>query len=568
MDGRMLSLIKPETNPVAADLIELPAHSRLPRLDLGIDWESPWREFRTSLHDFVKGPRPAKDVTLPPGSVLRERWIRGRFPAKGFAVACIWQMAFVGLLFLPIWGFLPATAHDLAPVQIELTWELPPRDLPPISLRAPVPKPSPRPHAQKAAEETQPTRGADAYNPRQTILSTPVRATHPRQTLIQPDAPAIPPKIVPQLPNIVQWAASQPKRPVLPPTESAPRMKQRTIHDLDAPDVANAEKNPGPINILSTPVTNIQPKLPMIPMSARAAERKRTNDNTAAPAPEINAAAAGNDTDLRRVIALSATPGPPAPEVKLPQGNLAARISISPDGAKPGTPGGSEHTAAGGPATSRDSASGAGTAEAASGASGSSSLPASISISSANSKPGSGGIAPSGNYSERLGLKPAAPSQPPASTRSTPVATSSFDPNMPPEKILSGKEIFTMHVSAPNFTSSSGSWIMNVAQLDENTNPPFKPKGVLSGPVPIEKADPKYPPSLILEHVKGQVILYAIIRKDGSIDSIQLVRGLEPQLDRNAIEALAKWKFNPGTRAGVPVDVEAVVYIPFMYQNP
>ena len=139
---------------------------------------------------------------------------------------------------------------------------------------------------------------------------------------------------------------------------------------------------------------------------------------------------------------------------------------------------------------------------------------------------------------------------------------------MPPEKILSGKEVFTMHVSAPNFTSSSGSWIMNVAQLDENANPPYKPKGVLSGPVPTQKMDPKYPPSLIIEHVKGQVILYAIIRKDGSIDSIQLVRGLEPQLDRNAIEALAKWKFRPGTRAGVPVDVEAVVYIPFMYQNP
>lgn len=206
----MQLLTKPETSPATHDLIELPAHSRLPRLDLGIDWESPWREFRTSLDDLVKGPRAPKDETLPPGSVLRARWIQGRFPAKGFAAACLWQIALVGLLFLPIWGFLPATAHDLAPVQIELTWELPPRDLPPISLRAPIPKPAPKPRAENPAVETEAPKGADAYHPRQTILSTPVRATHPRQTLIEPDAPPTPPKIVPQLPNIVQWAASQP----------------------------------------------------------------------------------------------------------------------------------------------------------------------------------------------------------------------------------------------------------------------------------------------------------------------------------------------------------------------
>jgi protein TonB len=68
--------------------------------------------------------------------------------------------------------------------------------------------------------------------------------------------------------------------------------------------------------------------------------------------------------------------------------------------------------------------------------------------------------------------------------------------------------------------------------------------------------------------VQGEVVLYAIIRKDGSVDSIQVVRGLDPQLDQNAIQALGEWKFRPATRAGRPVDVEAVVHIPFLYQNP
>ncbi len=43
------------------ELLELPPHSRLPRLDLGVDWESPWQEFGTSVRDFFTGPRAPKD---------------------------------------------------------------------------------------------------------------------------------------------------------------------------------------------------------------------------------------------------------------------------------------------------------------------------------------------------------------------------------------------------------------------------------------------------------------------------------------------------------------------------
>jgi TonB family protein len=75
--------------------------------------------------------------------------------------------------------------------------------------------------------------------------------------------------------------------------------------------------------------------------------------------------------------------------------------------------------------------------------------------------------------------------------------------------------------------------------------------------------DPKYPQDLIQEHVEGEVILYGVIRPDGSVDSIQLVRGLDKQLDANAIEAFKQWKFHPATKDGQPVALEAIVHIPF-----
>ena len=97
------------------ELIELSPHSRLPRLDLGVDWESPWREFRTSVRDFFTGPRAPKDSEDSGNSTFHVEWVRGKFSGWAFTASSVWHVVIVLLLILPIWGFLPATQHNLAP---------------------------------------------------------------------------------------------------------------------------------------------------------------------------------------------------------------------------------------------------------------------------------------------------------------------------------------------------------------------------------------------------------------------------------------------------------------------
>ena len=312
----------------------------MPRLDLGIDWESPREEFRTSARELFTGPRPPKysEVENTPG--FRMDWIRGRLPGRAFFAAALWHVAVIWLLILPIWGFLPTITPTLAPVQIELTL-YDPTDLPRINLPADVPKPIKKPDdpAKQPAQQ-----GADAFHPRQTIISIPVRVTHPRQTLIRPDAPLAPPKIVTPLPNIVQWSDANLKRPhlELAPTASAPRLRHRAVADATAPDVPNTDKNSGPIDIAPSPATIARPKIVLDAMSKSVAQRHAIHAD-AGPAPDVGAATEEGDAGLRRLIALSATPAPPAPQVSVPDGNLAARISISPEGGKPGTPGAAAH---------------------------------------------------------------------------------------------------------------------------------------------------------------------------------------------------------------------------------
>ena len=536
--------------------------ARPPALDLSVRWESPWHGFWTSLRDSFTTPRPA-DSAVPGDAVLRVEWVRGRLPGRAFAASSLWHVVAVMILILPIWSLLPESKTTLAPVQIQVEWYRPPDDLPPISLRAPAMKPKP---TSQPADTSKPAEqhDADTFNQRQTIISIPVHVTHPRQTLIQPDAPPTPPKIVPQLPNIVQWAATTPGKPQLQisPTASAPRIEQHTVRDVAAPDVANNEKNPVPLNIAPAANANPQLRMPLQPMSAPAAQRNPTRTDAVA-APEVGGAASTGDTSLHRLIALSATPGPAAPDVAIPQGNLAARISMSPEGTKAGAAVGAENHASGagsgsssGAGANSISASGAGNG---SSAGGNGNFPASVTI--------SGGIVPAARRPGNLDLKPTLSAADLGAPRSGPSVVGAIDPSLSPEKILSGKQVYTLHVNMPNFTSAAGSWIMDFAELDE-ADPRFRQKGQIAAPVPIEKVDPQYPQAAIRENVDGQVILYAIIREDGSVDSIQLVHGIDPRLDRNSMEALARWKFRPATREGVPVDVEAVVYIPFRFRSP
>jgi len=150
-----------------------------------------------------------------------------------------------------------------------------------------------------------------------------------------------------------------------------------------------------------------------------------------------------------------------------------------------------------------------------------------------------------------------------APERTGPPNFAALPPGAKPEQIFISKKIYKMLVNMPNLNSATGSWILNFTELSVDSAGSRLDSPDISGPVPLRKVDPKYPPTLINERVEGEVVLYSVIRRDGSVDSIQLVRGIDEQLDANAMEALSQWKFRPAARQGSPVDLEAIVHIPF-----
>jgi TonB family protein len=128
-----------------------------------------------------------------------------------------------------------------------------------------------------------------------------------------------------------------------------------------------------------------------------------------------------------------------------------------------------------------------------------------------------------------------------------------------PDPRLNGRAVYAISIQMPNVTSFSGSWMVWFAEHRPLGGAP----GRMQSPVALRKVDPKYFRDAIHERLEGTVRLFGVIRKDGQVDAIEILHGVDGRLDRSAAEALAKWQFEPAKRDGVAVDVDAIFEVPF-----
>lgn len=519
---------------------------------LTIAWNSFHQNFFSELGAFFKWSRIPKGA--PRIKVFKDWRIRQPMPYRALLAAALWHVVF----FVIPWPHLRiAPKHVTALENTELTWSGPVEDLPLVN----VPKQAHKPGAQEAKVDEPAAQNTDAYHPRQRIFTDPSHPTHPHQTLVNTAAPNEAPKFLQPLPNMVQLATtSAPARPRLEISEKTlgklrpKQVKKIATTESPAPDAPNMETRPSDLSLAHVEDAPARPQLDLNAGSApRMAERTQNGD--VAPAPDVAAGPPGTAGQSATIIALSSLPAPPTPTVQVPNGNLAARVAISPEGKPSGTGTGSAASAGG---SGSGSTSGDPSAKSNVG----------ISISGGNPKPNAG-VSGLGSPPAKLVLPKASSvyKRPDAKTdddppeRTGPPDFASLPPGTPPEQIFAAHRVYSMNIDMANLSSVTGSWIIHFSELHQQGLP--RGLGELSAPDPIRKVDPKYPQDLVLQHVQGEVILYGVIRPDGNVDSIQLVRGVDKQLDANSIAAFRQWKFHPATKEGQAVPVEAIVHIPF-----
>jgi TonB family protein len=86
----------------------------------------------------------------------------------------------------------------------------------------------------------------------------------------------------------------------------------------------------------------------------------------------------------------------------------------------------------------------------------------------------------------------------------------------------------------------------------------------VSAPRLISMVKPRYTEEAKQARIEGIVVLKAIVRNDGTVDSFRVIQGLGYGLDESAIQTVAQqWKFMPGMKDGQPVDVQATIEVSF-----
>jgi TonB family protein len=93
----------------------------------------------------------------------------------------------------------------------------------------------------------------------------------------------------------------------------------------------------------------------------------------------------------------------------------------------------------------------------------------------------------------------------------------------------------------------------------------YQPGNGVTAPRLISDVKPQYTPDAMRARVQGVVLLKAVVRPDGSVSDIEVIRSLDSAfgLDLEAIKAARQWRFAPGRLRGEPVAVAVTIELTF-----
>jgi len=85
-------------------------------------------------------------------------------------------------------------------------------------------------------------------------------------------------------------------------------------------------------------------------------------------------------------------------------------------------------------------------------------------------------------------------------------------------------------------------------------------------PEETDRVVPRYPMMARRAGIQGPVVVRGIVRRDGTIDNVEVIKDLPYGLGEAASDAVSQWHFRPATYRGDPIDVYYTVTVNFRLQ--
>jgi TonB family protein len=92
---------------------------------------------------------------------------------------------------------------------------------------------------------------------------------------------------------------------------------------------------------------------------------------------------------------------------------------------------------------------------------------------------------------------------------------------------------------------------------------PYRPGSGVSPPRLIKEVRADYTDTARRQNIAGEVVLEIVVRSDGSVGDVRILRRLGSGLDERAVQAVRQWRFSPARLKGTPVDVIVEVSVEF-----
>jgi len=105
---------------------------------------------------------------------------------------------------------------------------------------------------------------------------------------------------------------------------------------------------------------------------------------------------------------------------------------------------------------------------------------------------------------------------------------------------------------------------VNVAEDNGGVYSAVPPGG--TQPQETDRVVPRYPMMARRAGIQGPVVVRGIVRRDGTIDEVEVIKDLPYGLGEAASEAVRQWHFRPATVRGEPIDVYYTVTVNFRLQ--
>jgi protein TonB len=92
---------------------------------------------------------------------------------------------------------------------------------------------------------------------------------------------------------------------------------------------------------------------------------------------------------------------------------------------------------------------------------------------------------------------------------------------------------------------------------------PYRPGSGVEPPRLLREVKADYTDEARRANIEGEVELEIVVRRDGTVGDVKVLRGLRGGLSERAIAAVKQWRFSAGKMKGVPVDVVVQVGVEF-----